>query len=42
MADSPTTTQTISNLTEKDADSVKDIDTMILEDNEDTKKNYIL
>lgn len=38
MADSPTTTQTISNLTEKDADSVKDIDTMILEDNEDTKK----
>lgn len=38
MADSPTTTQTISNLTEKDADSVKDIDIMILEDNEDTKK----
>lgn len=38
MADSPITTQTISNLTEKDADSVKDIDVMILEDNEDTKK----
>lgn len=38
MADKPTTTQTISTLTEKDADSVKDIDIMILEDNEDTKK----